>query len=104
MYHNEKIVAGTTIFETEKVAHAQYISANQDKQQLGSLDYLFNYLINERYSEKDYFDFGISNVNSGEKVNEGLLSWKEGFGGRAIIHDFYEVKTENHTLLNDVLL
>ena len=104
VYHNEKIVAGTTIFETEKVAHAQYISAHLDKQQLGSLDYLFNYLINERYSEKDYFDFGISNENSGEKVNEGLLSWKEGFGGRAIIHDFYEVKTENHTLLNDVLL
>ena len=36
VYYNDKIVAGTTIFETKKVAHAQYISATEQKQELGS--------------------------------------------------------------------
>lgn len=104
VYHNEKIVGGTTIFETKKVAHAQYISANSEKQQLGTLDFLFNYLINEVYAEKDIFDFGISNENRGQHINKGLLSWKESFGARSIVHEFYKIETENHHLLNDLFL
>ena len=46
VYYKDKIVAGATIFETQKVAHVQYISANNEKQKLGSLDYLFEDLIN----------------------------------------------------------
>ncbi len=104
VYQNETLVGGTTIFETKKVAHAQYISANSEKQQLGTLDFLFNYLINEKYAEKDYFDFGISNENKGQQINEGLLSWKESFGARSIIHEFYEIETKNHQLLNDLFI
>ena len=47
VYHNDVIVGGTTIFETERVAHAQYISANQSRQELGTLDMLFNVLVND---------------------------------------------------------
>ena len=104
VYHRGSIVGGTTIFETKKVAHVQYISANTDKQQLGTLDFLFNYLINEKYANKAYFDFGISNENQGQQINEGLLAWKESFGARSIVHDFYEIKTCNHLLLNDLYI
>lgn len=104
VYKENVIVAGVTIFETKHVAHAQYISANKDKQQLGSLDFLFNYLINEAFASKLFFDFGISNENRGENINKGLLSWKESFGARSIQHDFYEIDTKNHTFLNDVFL
>lgn len=104
VYHENKIVAGATVFETDLVAHVQYISANGTKQQLGSLDYLFNHLINEEFKEKQYFDFGISNENKGEQINEGLQSWKESFGGRSIVHDFYEIQTANHIRLNEVFL
>jgi len=105
VFHEKKIVAGATIFETATVAHVQYISANKDdRQQFGSLDFLFNYLINEKYSHKKYFDFGISTENQGQQINEGLLSWKESFGARSIVHEFYEISTKNHMLLNDLFL
>ena len=46
VYHGDKLVAGTTIFITKQVAHSQYISANTNKNSLGSLDYLHDYLLN----------------------------------------------------------
>ncbi len=103
VYKDEKIVAGTTIFETLAVAHAQYISANELGRKTGGLDFLFNHLL-QHFSHKTYFDFGISNEAQGMKVNKGLLNWKESFGGRGIAHDFYEIKTENHHLLNDIFI
>lgn len=104
VYKNNQIVAGVTIFETQNVAHAQYISANHQKQELGSLDLIFDYLINQIYKEKHFFDFGISNENQGESVNNGLLSWKESFGARSVVHEFYKINTNNYQLLDDVLL
>ena len=103
VYKDEEIVAGATIFETVNVAHAQYISANELGRKTGGLDFLFNHLL-QHFSHKKYFDFGISNELQGMKVNEGLLHWKESFGGRGIAHDFYEIKTENHHLLNDIFI
>ncbi len=104
VYQNDTIVAGTTIFETDLVAHSQYISGNSDKNELGSLDFLHDYLISNVFKNKNYFDFGISNENQGRNINEGLLYWKESFGARAISQDFYEVEIKNHTLLDNVLL
>jgi hypothetical protein len=104
VYHKNEIVAGTTIFETDKVAHAQYISANNSKQELGSLDLLFHHLIHEVYKDKAYFDFGVCSENGGKQINSGLQSWKESFGASSISHDFYSVFTKNHIYLNQVLI
>ena len=104
VYDNDSIVAGTTIFDTKHVAHIQYVSANDDKQKLGSLDVLFDYLINDIFKTKKYFDFGISNINQGQQINKGLLSWKESFGARTIVHEFYQVETKNYVELNSVFL
>ena len=102
VYYIDKIVAGATIFETQKVAHVQYISANNEKQKLGSLDYLFEDLINNIFKNKVYFDFGTSNKNNGHSVNEGLIYWKEGFGARTIVQDFYEINLNNISKLDTV--
>lgn len=104
VYDGSKLVAGATIFETKNVTHAQYISANADKQTLGSLDFLFEYLIKTRFKDKKYFDFGTSNENSGENVNRGLQYWKECFGARSIVHQTYEVDTANFLKLKDVFI
>jgi hypothetical protein len=104
VYKEKNIVAGVTVFETKKVAHVQYISANQQKQQLGSLDLIFDYLINQEFKNKPYFDFGVSNENQGKQINFGLMHWKESFGGRSIVHDFYEIKVENQFLLEDIII
>ena len=104
VYKEDQIVAGANIFETKTTAHVQYISANEQKQELGSLDFLFSTLITDTFSEKWYFDFGISNEQQGMKLNKGLSYWKECFGARTYVHRFYEIDTANHHLLNDVLL
>lgn len=93
VYQNGIIVAGTTIFESENVAHCQYISGKEDKNELGGLDLLFQHLITEVFKNKHFFDFGISNENQGRKLNEGLSYWKESFGASTIVQDFYEVNT-----------
>lgn len=101
VYKDDNLVAGTVIFDTENVAHSQYISGNEDKNKLGSLDFLHDYLLNNIYKSKPYFDFGISHEKDG-RINKGLLYWKEGFGARSVIQNFYSINTENHTLLNSV--
>ncbi|MCV2487285.1 GNAT family N-acetyltransferase [Flavobacterium sp. SH_e] len=104
IYKKDEIIGGTTIFETENVAHCQYISKDPNKEDLGSLDYLFHYLIHDRFSKKRFFDFGISNENQGKNLNEGLAYWKESFGAGTIVHDFYEIDTANYIKLEDILI
>ncbi len=104
VYDGDKLVAGTTVFETEEVAHSQYISGNEDKSKLGSLDLLHHYLITEVYMNKSFFDFGISTENQGESVNQGLLFWKEGFGARATTYKTYRIETKNYKNLSQVLI
>ena len=104
VYLGDELVAGTTIFESEFVAHSQYISGNSNKNELGSLDFLHNTLISYTFKDKKYFDFGISNENQGKNINEGLLYWKESFGARTIVQNFYEIETKNYKLLENVLI
>lgn len=104
VYFNDKIVAGTTIFESENVAHCQYISKFEGAETLGSLDFLYSFLIKEIFAKKPFFDFGISNEAQGKKLNEGLSYWKESFGASTVVHDFYEVKTINYKAFETVLI
>lgn len=104
VYHYDKIVAGTTVFVTENVAHCQYISGNSNSNQLGSLDLLFEHLIKNVFTDKAYFDFGSSNENNAKQINAGLQFWKEGFGARTITQDFYSVLIANYKNLNNVMV
>ena len=89
--HEKRIVAGVIIFECRRVAHVQYIASGEEGRTYGALDLLFRHLINERYKQFDYLDLGTSNENDGRVLNEGLIFQKEGFGGRAVCYDTYEV-------------
>ena len=104
VYKNGNIVAGTTIFESENVAHSQYISGKEDKNELGGLDVLHHHLLSEVFNKMKFFDFGISNENQGRKLNNGLAYWKESFGASTIVHDFYEVETANFIKLDNVIV
>ena len=103
VYENGIIVAGTTVFESKNVAHCQYISGAEDKNELGGLDLLFHHLISDFFKNKQFFDFGISNENQGQKLNNGLSYWKESFGASTIVQDFYEVESANFNLLDNIL-
>jgi acetyltransferase-like isoleucine patch superfamily enzyme/CheY-like chemotaxis protein len=101
-YCDDEIVAGTTIYETPTVAHAQYGAVTEKGRQIGAQAYLFGSLI-EQYKDKRFFDFGISNEKEGRVLNHGLVDWKEGFGARCYAHDFYEIATGNYPKLESVL-
>jgi len=104
VYDKGELVAGTTVFETNNVAHSQYISGNSDNNKLGSLDFLHYYLIKEVFKNKSFFDFGISTENEGRSINKGLLFWKEGFGARATTYKTYKIETKNHANLSQVFI
>lgn len=88
---NNEVIAGMVIFETSQVVHVQYSSANAFGKQNGALDLLYNYVINEVFLPEKYFDFGTSTEDEGRFLNEGLIFQKEGFGGRGIVYDTYEL-------------
>lgn len=88
--HNE-VVGGCLVFETDNVAHTQYISASASGKENGALDLLFDHLINNIFKNKKYFDFGTSTENNGHFLNQGLISQKEGFGARGIVYDTYQI-------------
>ena len=98
-YMDGELVAGTTLFVTAQVAHCQYISSNEKGRKSGALNYLFKHLLDEVYADIPIFDFGIVNEKEGREINTGMLFWKEGFGGRARKHDFYQIDTTTYTLL-----
>lgn len=102
-YREGQIVAGTTIFETPTVMHAQYTAASEQGLKIGALDLLFSWLIDDVYRDKRYIDFGTCNGKDGRTLNRGLLEWKEGFGARCFAHDFYEIRTANAAKLKDLL-
>ncbi len=90
-YRQEEMMAGIIIYESANVAHGQYAANSQLGRSIGAQDIIEDYLLNNYYQNKRYFDFGISTLKLGRELNTGLLSRKEGFGASAITYDFYEI-------------
>jgi Acetyltransferase (GNAT) domain len=86
-----RLLGGLVIYETETVAHLQYAAANQHGLAAGCLDLIFFHLLDVVFAEKRWFDFGNSTQRQGRYLNSGLVIQKEGFGARAIAHDFYRL-------------
>lgn len=89
---DDKVLGGTLVFENEIIVHTQYLANSIEGRNVGALDFVIDNLINEVYQDKKYFDFGISNEDAGRYLNTGLIAQKEGFGARAVVHDFYELE------------
>jgi hypothetical protein len=91
-YKDDIMLAGVVMYESNmNVAHAQYIANSPIGRKMNALDILFEYLINYYAGKRKYFDFGISTEQEGRYLNESLIFYKESFGARACVHDFYEV-------------
>jgi hypothetical protein len=91
MSSDGRMLGGTVIYViNSRVIHTQYISAGVEGKELGALDLLFDYLINDEFKDYPVFDFGQSTEQRGEILNENLIFQKEGFGGRGVLYDIYE--------------
>ena len=87
---NGIMVGGVVVYENKNIIHAQYQEADELGMDLHAPSLLFDKLINH-YSEKKYFDFGISTENNGFYLNKGLIDFKERFGARSTVYDLYEL-------------
>ena len=102
-YQDTILKAGVVMFMTDNVAHFQYSSGGNDRNDTAALDVLFDFII-QKYAHKKYISFGSSSEDNGLKLNEGLAYWKESFGAKTTVQNFHRFKTANHYLLDTVLL
>ena len=86
-----KVIGGVVLYISGRVVHAQYSSATPEGKRLGTMDLLYNQIMNCDFRDYPYFDFGRSTENAdGSGLNESLVFQKEGFGGRGLCYDIYE--------------
>jgi hypothetical protein len=86
-----QLLAGVVVYESARVAHAQYIAASPAGREFCALDLVFDCLLNDVYRDHAYFDFGGSHEDGGRVINAGLIDQKEGFGARSVAHDHYRI-------------
>lgn len=94
-YQEGKLKAGVVMFLTDKVAHFQYSSGAEDRNDTAALDVLFDVII-RKYSDKKYVSFGSSSEENGRVLNEGLAYWKESFGAKTSVQGFLKFETKNY--------
>lgn len=90
--HDGEITAGSVIYRTPTVAHAQYTAATDHGLHHDSLPLLFQTMI-RHYTEEGqrFFDFGTSNEQGGTVLNYGLIEQKQQFGGRSVAYSTFEI-------------
>ena len=88
---DSEMLAGVIVYETERVSHTQYIGSREEGRRLGALDLILRHLIQDRYFNKDYFDFGISTEQGGRYLNVRLAENKQSYGARATVYDWYSL-------------
>lgn len=90
-FAGDQLLAGALIYDFGNVVHSQYLASSDEGQAVGALDFVLAHLMDDVFSQRQFFNFGISTERGGLHLNEGLIFQKEGFGGRGIVHDTYEM-------------
>jgi hypothetical protein len=87
-----EVIAGSVLFVTDTVVHAQYYAASPRGRQLSGLDLVIEHCIEltGRLNCR-YYDFGISTEERGRVLNEGLLRYKTSFGAGCCTYESYEL-------------
>lgn len=90
-YRGDSLEAGAITYLSETVCHAQYSASSEQAREVRALDLVFAHIIDLFRGRVRFFDFGISTERNGRSLNEGLLVYKQRFGARAVMHDFYRL-------------
>jgi hypothetical protein len=88
--NGEDLLAGVLVYDFGRAVHTQYLAASEEGRERNALNLLLAELIEHTYADRHYFSFGISTEQEGQVLNGGLITQKEYFGARAVVHDFYE--------------
>lgn len=90
-YREGRMVAGTIMYLTHRVAHAQYIASTPEGRDTRAVDLMMAQMIAQASGHFAWFDFGISTEAQGRVLNTGLSAQKEEFGARGIVHTAYSL-------------
>ncbi len=85
------IIAGCVCFIYKETVHVQYMAADEEARRIGALDLAVASMMEEHREIRKWLDFGISTEDGGKYLNEGLVSQKEGFGGRTNVYRIWEL-------------
>lgn len=85
------IIAGCVCFIYQETVHVQYMAADEEARRIGALDLAVAAVMEEHRESRKWLDFGISTEDGGKYLNEGLVSQKEGFGGRTNVYRIWEL-------------
>lgn len=91
VFSNDKIVAGAVVYLANDVAHLQYVGVSPEGEKMYAGEYLYERFACDLYLMWRCFDFGISTEKDGRFLNEGLIAYKEKFGGGTTVYDHYEI-------------
>ncbi len=89
-----EMIGGTVLFVSDTVVHTQYLGANETGRRIGALDLAVSKVIEQYRGKKHWLDFGISTEHGKIYLNEGLISQKEGFGGRTGVYEIWQIETQ----------
>jgi hypothetical protein len=89
-YVDDTLQAGALVYDFGRTVHTQYLAASDEGRRHDALSLLLAELVGSVYADRHYFSFGISTEQEGRVLNGGLVTQKERFGARAVVHDFYE--------------
>lgn len=85
--------AGAVVYLDGEVAHTQYMSATPQGKKSHAMDHLILemmdwFFVNDIYK---FFDLGTSTDVDGRSLQQGLIRYKESFGGRATAYKIYKI-------------
>jgi hypothetical protein len=82
---------GVVVFDCGPVVHVQYMATTESGRRDAALDLIVSHLLETVYSDRLWFNFGISTTDGGRDLNTGLARQKEMFGARSILFYQYEL-------------
>lgn len=91
--NSDKMLAGTLLFDvTDKCTHSQYIASTLEGREMFALNMLIEEaILAAEATKRDCFSFGASTEEEGRVLNDGLYSFKAGFGVGSAQHTHFRI-------------
>jgi len=88
-FEGDEMRAGMVAYQSDPVFHIQYSAADARGLECDAADLLVEWLQQGPAANFSYLSFGNSCEQGGRLLNDGLLAFKEGFGGHGVVYDEY---------------
>ncbi|MDO5056412.1 MAG: GNAT family N-acetyltransferase [Lautropia sp.] len=90
---DEELLAGAVLYHYDGVTHTQYMAASEAGYRVAAMNAVVEHVIEyAREKGQRWLNFGVSTVDGGRVLNEGLLLYKERFGARSTVLQSYEIE------------